>query len=394
MKKYYLRSKHKSALTVVEITITSSLVVILGILLLYIANNWYFGSAIEVAEEVDKNIQIIRSALMIERIDYDVGSGDTPSSASLTIRNVAKDDLSLRIMAVDLVTMDNRIIGRMPLSDRDYILRRGERLVLEDVPTCGVNQCRRGDVLRYRVWYAPERYVDGQSSTPGKAVFVESSFVYMGGEPPLACPTPKDRDYIMIDIVDPILMTDGIFDYRNEIHIRPAIKSGFPSKIDLTVYVESLDESVSGFGGARSVRVPSSEEIKVTGDFSGIEVPLRIKIESPDDVEIIQKEWIMGGRPGSAFVSGINLLWRETDHMVHTVVVMIAAPELPKNIKIKISVKLVDCLGNNIAEVKVTEMVPSNMDVDMPVFIKLPEPIRFDQIYSIEVAITEVGETR
>lgn len=384
MKKHNSGNKRRSALTVVEITVTSSVVVILGILLLYIASSWYTGAAIEAAEEVGKNIQIIRSALMIENIKYD----DDPSGASLIVRNIAKEDLSLRIIAVDLVTVDNKIIGHEPLSDRDYILHRGEKIVLENVPTCGESRCHKGDILRYRVWYIPERYADGQVSALGKAVFVESSFIYTGGELSLACPPPGD--YIMIDMVDPVLLTSGEFSGSNTIYIRPAIKPGSSLKINLTVYVERLDGSASGNGSAKNVQVPSSEDVKIVGKFSGIKVPFKIIIKSPD-VEIIQQEWIMRGNPGSVFVSGITLLWRETDYMVHTVVVEIGAPELSKDIMIKTPVKILDCSRNKLTEVVAVERVPSGMDVDLPVFIKLPKPVRFDQIYAVEAEIIEIG---
>lgn len=361
----------------------SSLVMILGIVLLYIASNWYLGSAIEAAEEVDKNVQMIRSALMIEKIEYNYSL----NRANLTVRNVAKGNLNLRIIAVDLVKMDNRIIGHRLLSDHDYVLQRGEKIVLENVPTCGGDQCHKGDLLRYRVWYIPERYVDGQSLTLGKATFVESFFIYAGGEFFLACPPPDN--HVMIDVVDPILLTSGEFSGSNTIYIRPAVKSG-SSIVGFMIYVESLNGSISGYGSANNIRVPSSEDVKVVGGFSGIKVPFKIIIYSPD-TEIIQKEWIMGGKPDSAFVSGITLLWRETDYMVHTMVVEVGAPILSENVMIKISGKIMDCLGNQLAEVEAVERIPSGMDVDLPVFIRLPKPVRFDQIYSVEAVIVEVG---
>ncbi|MEM0236175.1 hypothetical protein [Thermofilum sp.] len=386
MKNHYFKRRHRSALTVVEITVTSSLVVILGILLLYIASNWYFGSAIETAEEVDKNIQIIRSALMIERIEYYYVY--TPNRASLTVRNVAKDNIGLRILAVDLITMDNRIIGHKSLSDQNYVLWQGDKVVLENVPVCAGDQCHKGDLLKYRVWYIPERPLNGGSSRFERAVFVESSFIYAGGELPPACPISDD--YVILDIVDPVLLTNGTFSGSNLIYIRPAIKNGTSSKIDIEVRIESLDGAVLGYGGAKNVQVPSSEEVKISGSFSGIKVPFKMIIESPNS-RIIQREWVMGGKPGSAFVSGITLLWRETGYMVHTVVIEVGAPILQKDVTIKVSAKILDCEGNKFAEVETVERIPSNMDVNLPVFIKLPEPVRFDQIYSVEAMIVEIG---
>lgn len=380
VKKYYLRSKHKSALTVVEITITSSLVVILGILLLYIANNWYFGSAIEVAEEADENIQIIRSALMIEKIEYHYN----PDKASLTVRNVAKDNLGLRIIAVELIAADNRIIGRKPISDQDHVLWQGDRVVLENVPTCGGDLCRKGDLLRYRVWYTPERYFDGRSSTFEKAVFVESFFMYTGEASPVC---PHLDNHVMLDTVDPVLSTDGRFS-SNEINVRPG--EGSSSKIDLVVRIESLDGTILGYGSAEDVQVPSSEEVKIRGNFVGIEIPFKVIISSPNS-EIIQREWVMGGKPGSAFASGIRLLWRETDYTVHTVMVEVGAPDLSKDMTVKISIKIADCERNSLANVETVERIPSGTDVNLPVFIKLPEPVKFDQIYSVEAMIIEIG---
>jgi len=378
------RDKHKSGLTIVEITVVSGLVVALGILLLYVASSWYFGSALEATEEVDKNVQMIRSALMIEKIVYDYSL----NKANMTIRNVARDNMSLRIIAVDLVTMDNRIVGYKNLLSHSYVLRQGEKIVIEDVPTCDVNQCHKGDLLRYRVWYVPERYADGQSSMPGKATFIESPMIYAGGELFLACPPP--RDYVVIDIVDPLLLTDGQFSPSNTVYIRPAISgSGSSSTIDIMMYVETLDDGTWGFGGANGIEIPSPGNVKVTGNFSGIKVPFKILIHSPD-MEVIPREFVMGGSPNKVFVSGVTFLWRETDYMVHTIVVEVGARPLSEDVLVKVSVKVLDCLDNTLAEVEAAERVPSGMDVDLPVFIKLPKPVRFDQIYSVEAEIMEV----
>jgi len=378
------RGKRKSGLTVVEITVVSGLVVALGILLLYVASSWYFGSALEATEEVDKNVQMIRSALMIEKIVYDYNL----NKANMTIRNVARDNMSLRIIAVDLVTMDNRIIGHKALPSHGYILRQGEKIVIEDIPTCDVNKCHKGDLLKYRVWYAPERYTDGQFSILGKATFIESPIIYAGGKFFLACPPPEE--YVVIDIVDPVLLTDGQFSVSNTIYIRPAISgSGSSSTIDVMIYVENLDNRTWGSGGAYDIKIPSSEDVKVVGNFSGIKVPFKVLIYSPD-MEAIPREFVMGGSPNKVFVSGITFIWRETDYMVHTIVVEVGARPLSENVLVKVSVKILDCLDNTLAEVEAAERVPSGMDVDLPVFIKLPKPVRFDQIYSVEAEITEV----
>ncbi|MCX8193473.1 MAG: hypothetical protein N3G77_06665, partial [Nitrososphaeria archaeon] len=118
--------RSRSALTTVEITIISGVVLFLGIFVLYIANNWYLGSTLEATEETDKYVEMIRSALIIEKIEYDYEKNE----ANITLRNIAKDNLALRIISVELLRMDNNLIGQRSLIDSGYVLRRGEKLDL------------------------------------------------------------------------------------------------------------------------------------------------------------------------------------------------------------------------------------------------------------------------
>lgn len=380
------KRRSNSALTSVEISIISSIIIVLGIFLLYVANTWYFGSMIEATEEVNENVEIIRSALMIEQIIYDYDR----NTANLSVRNVAKDNLDLKIIAVELLAMDNRLIGRSSFSDLNYILQRGQRLDLVNVPTC--IQCYKGELLKYRVWYVSRKHADDPSSMFGKAVFAEASFIYSQGELYLPCPPPSD--YVMIDIVDPILLTNGEFTSSNTIKIRPAIKLPSPTIADITVYVESLNEGRIAIGSKRNVPVPSTEEVDIIGPFQGIKTPFKISISVFDPGTgkdmAIQREWVISGIPDRVVVNGITLLWREMDYAVHTVVVEISAPSPPDNVKVRISVKIKDCLGNELAEVEASEDIPSGEEFYSPIFIRLPKPIRFDQVYSIETGITEV----
>lgn len=376
--------KSKSGLTTVEIIVISSIVLALGIFLIYVANNWFFGSTIEATEKVDKNVHIIRSALTIEQIIYDYNR----NKANLTVRNVAKGNLNLKIIAVELLSEDGRLYGRSP--HLNYVLRPGESKNIDEtvVPTC--IDCHRGDVLRYRVWYAPEKHAGDQFSIPGEAIFVESSFIYAGGEINLACPLPQNDNYLLIGIVDPVLSTDGVFS-SGEVRIklvRPAFVQ-VPSIISLKIDVMGLRDNLQGSGILENVQVSEVNYVTVKGYYRGIRVPLKITVES-HGTKIIQKEWIMGGDPNRAYVSGISLLWRETDYMVYAVIVDIGAKPLTEDLSVKVSVRIKDCNSTIIGEVDARERIPAGMDVDLPVFINLHEAVRFDQIYFVEANIVEV----
>ncbi|MCX8188039.1 MAG: hypothetical protein N3F65_05485 [Nitrososphaeria archaeon] len=380
----FVSRRPKSGLTAVEVTVISGVVLALGIFLIYVANNWYFSSTIETADEVDENVQLIRSALAIDKITYNY----TDNTANITIRNVARYGPNLKIIAVEVLSMDGRPYSRLSLSDLNYILGPGEHKDLDKVPAC--TSCHKGDILRFRIWYVPEKHAGDQFSIPGEAIFVESSFIYAGGEINLACPLPQNDNYLLIGIVDPVLSTDGVFS-SGEVRIklvRPAFVQ-VPSNISLKIDVTGLRDNLQGSGILENVQVSEVNYVTIRGDYRGIRVPLKITVES-HGTEIIQKEWIMGGDPNRAYVSGISLLWRETDYMVYAVIVDIGAKPLTEDLSVKVSIRIKDCDSNIIGEVDARERIPAGMDVDLPVFINLHEAVRFDQIYLVEANIVEV----
>ncbi|MDW8021740.1 MAG: hypothetical protein RMI78_03810 [Nitrososphaerota archaeon] len=382
----FVSRRPKSGLTAVEVTVISGVVLALGIFLIYVANNWYFSSTIETADEVDENVQLIRSALAIEKITYNY----TDNTADITIRNVARDGPNLKIIAVEVLSMDGRPYSRLSLSDLNYILGPGEHKDLDKVPAC--TSCHKGDILRFRIWYVPEKHAGDQFSIPGEAIFVESSFIYAGGEINLACPLPQNDNYLLIGIVDPVLSTDGVFS-SGEVRIklvRPAFVQ-VPSNISLKIDVTGLRDNLQGSGILENVQVSEVNYVTVRGDYRGIRVPLKITVNPlNDETKIIQEGWIMGGDPNRAYVSGISLLWRETDYMVYAVIVDIGAKPLTEDLSVKVSVRIKDCKGNIVGEVDARERIPAGMDVDLPVFINLHEAVRFDQIYFVEANIVEV----
>lgn len=373
-------TKHSSALTTIEVTIISAVTIVLGIFLAYVASSWYYSSSLEATEEVDKNVQIVHSALVIEQVSYNYEE----NMASLTVRNVAKNPLNLVVFRVELASKSGLIHGSLTLTGNN-VLRPGESLNIKNVPKC--SECHKGDQLIYRVWYTLERYASDSLEMFREATFAETSFVYAGGEIFLACPPPTKN--LIIDIVDPVLNTDGWFTQSNTIYIRPAL--GPTSTTTISATVKSLSEDKTAHGMAENVQVPSSEQVKIRGNFFevGIGVPFKILIDSPDMV-VIQREWILAGTTSRVFVTDITLLWKETDRTVHTIVLTLAARNLPKDVYVKAFISLKNCNEQIIGQSMATALVPAGSDTDLPIFISLPRSLSIDQIYSVETKIVEV----
>lgn len=389
------RWRNRKAFTTVEVTVISVVAMILAVFLLYVAASWYAGSALEATEEIDKQIEMIRAAMMIENISVNY----TPmgSKADISVRNVAKSDLRLRILMVELLTIDNRVMVRESLIDQGIVLGKGEVKKLRDIQGC--RECQKGEILRYRVWYAADKPTSDLAAMMKRAAFVEASFVHAVGGASLSCPDMQTNDVLVVDIVDPILHVEGTF-LSNVVEVRPALKFiRAYEKVNLYVTVESLRDGKVGTGLAENVDVTKAERVSVRGDFQGLRIPLKISIyanypgdaiSSPYTV-VMPREWVFDGQPNRVIVSGISLLWRDTDYKVHTILVELGSVELSESIRLRVSVRIIDCYSQLIEEVEATETIPPGIDLDRAVFIRLRQPVRIDQIYFVETRLSEVG---
>lgn len=128
--------------------ILASVVVALGLFLLYVSFSWMQAYGVDVTEEFDKHTQLMRIALNIEAINY------SDARSLIYLRHVSKHDVSISICRIELVSLDkSMIVNSTPAEGFKelYRLERSGDLLSIHAPTCP--SCDPGEPLAYRVWY-------------------------------------------------------------------------------------------------------------------------------------------------------------------------------------------------------------------------------------------------
>ena len=389
--------KSKQALTIVEATIVAAIVLSLGILLMYFAAGWAQGSMLDLTEETDINVQALRSALIIEAIDYDSES----ETVNLTIRNISKYNVSLAIYKIELRSAedDEYFSGiSLPLSE-DYTISQGEALRIQ-APTCGdastqelAQECLQTDKLLYRVYYMPSTLLEREILTSQTMLFVDSSFMNpFLTLPPPRCPLPSQ--WTIIDIMDPVTNIESgrIHSYggRGKIWVRAPLAS-HNMTIKLNIRVEEIRESGNprSGSGSENIRVPSPNEYEVFGDYQSLGTTFRIVASSPD-AQVIPQEWIFAGKlglGGTAYVhvSGIVLFWKAEDRTINNVMLEMGADRQGDYI---VRVKFIDCTGVVLGEnSRRIHFLPGTSTAN--VFLEINPPIKLDQVYFVETEVEE-----
>jgi len=393
-----VKNKSRQALTIIETTIVAAIVLSLGILLMYIAAGWAQGSMLDLTEETDVNMEALRSALIIEAINYN----SELEKVNLTVRNVSKYNISLTIYRIELRSAeDSERFSSIDLSPaEEYTINQGETLEIQ-APTCSnasaqelAQECLQTDKLMYRVYYIPLTLLEKGILTSQTILYIDSGFVNpFLTLPPPRCPLPDQ--WTIIDVVDPVTYIENgrIASYGNKgkIWVRAPLAS-HNTTIELNIQVEEIRESGNPRSGSGSddITVPSPNEYEIFGSYNTLGTPFRIIMTSPD-AQIIPQEWVFAGKlsPGGTahvHVSGIVLFWKTEDRTISNAMLEMGSDRQGDYI---VRIKFVDCTGVTLGESsRRIHFLPGTSTAN--VFLEIDPPVKLDQVYIVE---TEVEET-
>ena len=341
----------------------------------------------DLTEETGRNIQLLRGILLIEAVDYYSGE-DGGDVADIYVRNIAKYPIDLTVTRIELIISNDVLHDYVPKSFAGFgnltKLRMGENASLS-APVC--NQCKKGEILIYRVWYISSSMynVENPLMSVNDMLYVEAKIIKpIGGGSALKCPIPSDN-WVMIDYVDPI--TGAIFGRISSlspvISIRPSLASSQSDDLSFTVTATEIEGGGSGSGSAE-IDIPTARLERVVGDYENLQVPLRVTVTS--NWNVIQKEWIFGGISGKLHISGIYLQWSRLDKILEGVLLELGYGETG-NYRVKITLR--DCDGEVLMATSIYINVERTNDFEAR-FIPIPDPIRFDQVYSIETEVEKL----
>ncbi len=392
-----MKVRSRRALTIVETTIVAAIVLSLGILLMYFAAGWAQESMLDLTEETDINVEALRSALIIEAINYN----SELETVNLTIRNVSKYNISLTIYRIELRSAENdELFSSMDLSStEEYTISQGEVLEIQ-APTCGdaatqelAQECLQTDKLMYRVYYMPLNLLEKGILTSQTILYIDSSFMNpFLTLPPPRCPLPDQ--WAIIDIVDPVTYIENgrIASYGNKgkIWVRAPLAS-HNMTIELNIQVEEIRDSGNPKSGSGSddITVPSPNEYEIFGSYKTLGTPFRIVMTSPD-AQIIPQEWIFAGKlgPGGTahvHVSGIALFWKTEDRTINNAMLEMGADRQGDYI---VRIRFVDCTGAVLGESsRRIHFLPGTSTAN--VFLEIDPPVKLDQVYVVETEVEE-----
>jgi len=142
-----MRGTRRGNLTI-GLAILASVIVALGLVLMYVSISWMQAYGVDVAEEFDKHLQLMRMALIIEAVNY------SDTKAIIYLRNISKYNVSISICKVELISLDkSMVVNSTPVEGFKELARleiSGDLLNM-DAPTCP--SCNPREALAYRVWY-------------------------------------------------------------------------------------------------------------------------------------------------------------------------------------------------------------------------------------------------
>jgi len=389
-----LRWGSKRAITIVEACILSAVTVALGLLLLLIVNGWTHNSLLTATRETQGNIEVVRSLVVIESMSFDE-DGDI----SLVLRNVSDEEITVVISRVELRSLETFKVfyTKYFSSDEEYVLKRGESIVIKNLPTCeGLDrpelreECRSSGRIAYRAYYIPLSIYErglrlSTTEIPtGDSVITNPSIK-------LECPLPENG-WTLMDLVDPVTVVSSgcLSSLYSIVWIEAPLASGV-DVITVNVAVRKIGGTASASGSA-SINVPRESQqysISLSGSISQICVPFKVTLSSPN-MRMIPGEWIFGGQPNVAHISGLILSWRTDDKLVDAV---LAELGFGQSGTYRISITIKDCNGKVIAtgSISMNINLDSSSSAKATAFITLSNPVRLDQIYYVESEVTKIG---
>lgn len=391
-----LRWGSRRAVTIVEACILSAVTVALGLLLLLIVNGWTHNSLLTATRETEGNIEVVRSLVVIESVSFGEGG-----KISLVLRNVSDEENTVVISRVELRSLETFKVFyvRHLQEDEKYVLKRGESVVIEDLPTCEDldqpelrEECRSCERIAYRAYYIPLNIHEKGLRLSTTEIPTGDAVITSPGLK-LECPLPEEG-WVLIDLVDPVTYVSSGYLYSysgyGRVWMEAPLASGVGT-ITVNVAVKRIGGTASASGSA-SINVPEESQqysISLSGSISQIYVPFRVTLSSPN-MRIIPQEWIFGGQRNVAHISGLILSWRTEDKLVDS---MLAELGFGQSGTYHVSITLKDCngkviaTGSNILNINLS----GSSSAKATAFVTLSNPVRLDQIYYVESEVTKIG---
>lgn len=361
------KAKARRGITVVEAAFISSVTVILGLVLVFLASGWAQVFMHDLGQKTDEHVQSFRSLLVAEAIKY------AESGVEIRLRNVSKWNISLTIMEME-VLKDNKLIGRFP---EDIVMWKDEAASLP-VPV----DCERGRNMTARIKYAPTA-LSGKGLQP---LVIEVNFTCPISNVPHTCNLPEE--WALIDVVDLITTPSGEISQRYPfIWIRAPLSSAAGDK-SISVQIHGQE---GGFLGSFPMRLPSANQIPLKISGEGIRPPYSIVLDGPSYTPIprnfvfgafIEKDEI------EAHVSGMILLWRPEDKIAEGLIIELGALA-PGDYTLRVKVE--DCNGVDLLTLEKIYNPTSDGRVWDLIYVKFSKELKVTDIYSIKMSIIREG---
>jgi len=377
--------------TTIGMVIVVALTVAMGFFIWGFTLGWFGVSLSDLTNNLNRAVLQVKTTaqLSIELLNY------TSFGRNAFLRNIASVPVTLT--RVEIVTPDGIVLASHPANGYVNLTKvlpgKNTTLSESNIPLC--NSCVGGEKLKFRVWFVATSLFNEENPliSVDEMKFVETIFVYPGGGTPSACVIPEGTKWLMVDLVDPVTYTD-----TGKIPPSPNdklfLRIPFASHSEQTLVYVGVVNATGEVGGA-SATVPSISNVihELRGSLANFQVPLNITI-SASGFEVVQREWYLGGIPGKAHASGVQLWW-SVDMATKARVVDLIQVELGVNDltggNFSVSVELRDCRGmllfNNTNRVS----IPRGIFTDT-VFFDISPPVKMDDVYKVAVVVREVGK--
>lgn len=354
-------------ITVVEAAFISSITVLLGFVLIFLASGWAQISMHDLAQKTNEHIQSFRSLLVVELVKY------SESGVEIKVRNVSKWNASLKIVEVE-VLRDGEIMSQLP---ENVVLAKDEAASLP-IPV----DCKRGRALTTRIKYMPLAL--SERGLP--PLVLEFNFTCPISTIPVACNIPEE--WAIIDLIDPVTRLSGELSKEYPfIWIRAPLGS---MKGDKSVSVLMRGRE-GGYAGNFFMRFPSAEQMAIRISGENLRPPYTIVLES-SSITLIPRNFMLGAlvedNEAKAHVSGVTILWRPEDKIAEGAIVELGVLA-PGDYVIRINLK--DCHGDELLALRKYYSSTGERGTWDFLYVRFTEEIKITDIYSVEVSVDRGG---
>ena len=364
----------RRGITLLGLLVLSVLTAIFGVVLLGVTAGWFNLSLLDLTKETDKGVQQIRSILVLEAADFNPETGEI----TVYLRNVWR--MSVIITRVEILSPLGELYHSIPETGFSN-LSSIDPMENTTIHVTGCDACGSDKPIMLRVWYIPSGLYNPENPTESIDEMLYLEHMLRGGEstPPPACPLPEN--WMLIDFMDPIVyLMSGSYSgmiARDYVRFRAPLASEF-DVIRLTVTVEELGGRIRS--GSGNVRTMANNIQQVDANARGLRLPVLISVRAESPWRVIQGSWFFDAWGRDIHVSDISLIWNERTKMIEQALIALG---VDRGGRYQVTVTLKDCNGDIVSTGSVvTEVIPGPQDLWIDV-----DPVRFDQVYSVETEV-------